>query len=345
LNLAGVVLNMVAGERHLRIAQESIEDATGVPVLGSIPRLRGLEARERHLGLVTVEETEDAEAWPRRIAAEMEGRLDLDRILAIAGSAPPVAAAAAEAWGYRAEVPVRIGVIRDSAFPFYYQENLEALTAGGAELIWIRALDDRELPAIDALYIGGGFPETHGARLAGNRRFKESLQRAARDGLPIYAECGGAVYLGRSLCCQGTSHEMAGVLPLDFEFCPRPQGHGYTEWLVDGPNPFYPEGAVIRGHEFHYTRVRSWDRSLGSICAVKRGVGFKDQREGIRLGNVVAFYGHVHALGCREWSEGLLRAAVRRSREKGPKPGIELRRNTSLISETNINTPAGAKGG
>lgn len=313
LDLRGIVLNMVAGERHGTVAAAAIEDATGIPVLGSIPRLAGLRAPERHLGLVTVEETPDALSRFRSIAAGMEGRLDIDRIIDIARAAPeaPRPALPAEV-EWRSTERVRIGVIRDSAFPFYYPENLEALTDAGAELIWIRALDDAELPEIDALYIGGGFPETHGSLLAGNRRFRDSLRRAAADGLPIFAECGGTVYLGRKLHYHGECYDMAGVLPLDFEFCPRPQGHGYTEWRVDRENPFYPVGSLIRGHEFHYTRVREWDPGLASICSVERGVGFPGRREGVVMGNVAAFYGHIHALGCGIWARGLVEAAVRR---------------------------------
>jgi len=273
-------------------------------------------APERHLGLVTVEETPDAAARLAAIAAAMEGRLDVDAILAIAASAPelppegaPLRARLPES-GPEGPSPIRtrIGVIRDSAFPFYYPENLEALADAGAELVWIRALDDQELPAIDALYIGGGFPETHGARLAGNRRFRESLRRTAAGGLPIYAECGGTVFLGQRLYFRGECHEMAGVLPLDFEFCETPQGHGYTEWLIEADNPFFRAGATVRGHEFHYTRVKDWDPAVETVARVERGTGFPGGREGVRVGNTVGFFGHVHALGCAEWAQGVVTA-------------------------------------
>ena len=312
LDLRGVVLNMVAGERHRRVAAAAITDATGLPVLGAVPRLAGL-APERHLGLTTVEETPDALARLAALAAGMEGRIDVDGILAIAAAAPElVAIEVARTNEVATEVAptVKIGVIRDSAFPFYYQENLEALTDAGAELVWIRALDDPELPDIDALYIGGGFPETHGARLAGNRRFRESLRQAAAAGMPIYAECGGTVFLGRRLYYRGECHEMAGVLPIDFEFCETPQGHGYTEWRVDRDNPFYAAGTIIRGHEFHYTRVKDWGPAIETVTAVERGVGFPGGREGVRSGNAVGFYGHVHALGCAEWARGVVAAGA-----------------------------------
>jgi cobyrinic acid a,c-diamide synthase len=313
LKIAGVVLNQVAGKRHQDIATRAIEEITGIPVLGAAPKLKKVQARERHLGLVTPEETPEAERWVFQVAEEVGPYLDMDRIVEAAYSAgafePP---AAGPEPGYRAAREVRIGVIRDSAFPFYYAENLEALERAGAWLVWIRAVDDPELPEVDALYIGGGFPETHGKVLAGNRRFRQSIRAAVEKGLPVYAECGGAIYLGRRLYYQGGEHEMVGVVPLDFEFCPRPQGHGYTAWRIDRENPFYRAGTEVRGHEFHYTRVRGFDPDRAvTVAQVIRGEGFGARREGVMVKNVVAFYGHVHALGCPEWTEGLVRAAER----------------------------------
>jgi cobyrinic acid a,c-diamide synthase len=331
LKLSGVVLNRVAGSRHQDIAARSIEEITGIPVLGAAPKLKKIQAPERHLGLVTPEETPGAEQWVFQVAREIEPYLDIPRILEIARAAGDYAARPEDERlpldpGPRA----RIGVIRDSAFPFYYAENLEALERAGAELIWIRAVDDPELPELDALYIGGGFPETHGQVLSGNLRFRESLKAAVEGGLPVYAECGGAIYLGRRLYYQGVAHEMVGILPFDFEFCPRPQGHGYTLWRVDRENPFYAKGTEVRGHEFHYTRVKEFDPAkTETVAAVERGTGFDGSREGVRVKNVVAFYGHVHALGCPEWAKGLVRAGRQHAERRlghGPQP-IKRRKN------------------
>lgn len=334
--IAGVVLNQVSGARHERVAREAIEEACGIPVLGAVPKLSRAKAAERHLGLVTPEESQEPEKWVREMAEEIEPHLQIDKILELAKTAPalrpggPALESSVPVSG-----PVRIGVIRDSAFPFYYAENLEALERAGAELSWIRAVDDPELPEVDALYLGGGFPETHAGVLSGNHRFRASLTRAVETGLPVYAECGGAIYLGRRLYYQGQSYEMAGILPVDFEFCPRPQGHGYTEWRVDRENPFYPVGAVIRGHEFHYTRVKPSDEPTAeTVCEVLRGVGFDGRREGIRVKNVTAFYGHVHALGCPEWAQGLIRAAVQYRKDRKQKSeAVSKRMSTKKAAE------------
>ncbi len=313
LRIKGVILNRVAGTRHREMAVNAVESSTGVPVLGCVPRLSRQYAPERHLGLVTPEETPDARLLVEEVSEEISGHLDGERIKDIALSAgrfePDVAQ---EEKGFKASAPIRIGVVRDSAFPFYYFENLEALTNAGAQLVWINSIDDPELPDIHALYLGGGFPETHAAVLSARVGFKESLKKAVDSGLPVYAECGGSIFLGRRLYYRGECFEMAGILPVDYEFCKRPQAHGYTFWRVDFENPFYRVGELIRGHEFHYTRVREWNGNRPHTAVkVERGVGFGDARDGIRVGNVVAFYGHVHALGCPEWAEGMVRAAER----------------------------------
>ena len=148
-----------------------------------------------------------------------------------------------------------IGVIKDSAFQFYYPENLEALSKQGAKVVEISAVRETILPEVDGLYIGGGFPETHAQVLAENNSFRQSLREAARRGLPIYAECGGLMYLGESLNIGEKTYPMAGVLPIGFGMEKRPQGHGYTLLEVEEENPFFPVGREIRGHEFHYSRV------------------------------------------------------------------------------------------
>ncbi|MFO8056872.1 MAG: cobyrinate a,c-diamide synthase [bacterium] len=311
VRIAGVVLNRVAGDRHERVVSRSIEEAAGVPVVGAVPKLAGAVTPERHLGLVTPEETLDAEDWITNLGREIAPYLDVDRMLEF-GALPAtrrVPGIESRA-GVSLSRGVKIGVVHDSAFPFYYPENLEALEREGAELIYLRAVDGGELPDIDALYVGGGFPETHAELLSGNHVFKRSLRERVESGLPVYAECGGAILLGRRIYYRERWYEMAGVLPLDFEFCDKPQGHGYTEWEIESENPFYEAGTRLRGHEFHYTRAVDFSpERLDTVCRVLRGSGFGDGREGVRVHNVAAFYGHVHALGSPEWARGLVKAA------------------------------------
>ena len=140
---------------------------------------------------------------------------------------------------------VRIGIIRDSAFQFYYPENFEELEKRGAELVEISAMEERELPDIDALYIGGGFPETNAIALAKNTAFKKSLRNAVEGGLPVYAECGGLMYLGKALLLENKTYPMSGIFPLTFCLEKKPQAHGYTVVEISAENPFYPQRHIV----------------------------------------------------------------------------------------------------
>ncbi len=194
---------------------------------------------------------------------------------------------------------LRIGVLRDSAFQFYYPENLEALSDDGAELVFISALIEKEIPELDGLYIGGGFPETHAEKLAQNLVFKKSLKDAVEAGLPVYAECGGLMYLSRTLRIDENIYPMVGVFPVDSVLERKPQGHGYIQVEVVEPNPFYPERTVLTGHEFHYSYLTGLDNPGASyVFKILRGHGMDGIRDGICYKNAL---GKVPARSCA-WS-------------------------------------------
>ncbi len=207
---------------------------------------------------------------------------------------------------------VRVGIIRDSAFQFYYPENIDALAKQGAEIVYVSPLKDAALPNLDALYIGGGFPETHAEKLALNKKFNSQLKSLAENGFPIYAECGGLMYLGEQLVLDNRSYPMVGILPVTFDFYKRPQGHGYTIVEVAVENPYYEVGTEIRGHEFHYSRVSQWDGNRSQLVfRMKRGAGIESDRDGILYKNVLATYTHIHALGTPGWAPALVRNAIK----------------------------------
>jgi cobyrinic acid a,c-diamide synthase len=212
---------------------------------------------------------------------------------------------------------VILGVIRDKAFQFYYPDNLEELERHGAVLREINALRDGALPDdIDALYIGGGFPETQAAELAANEGFCRSVKAAAEDGLPLYAECGGLIYLGRSLSVGENRYPMTAVLPVDFVLEKRPQAHGYTVLESGGSSPFLDKGISIRGHEFHYSRTSHIDGSLPMAYDVQRGFGIDGKNDGIIYKNVVASYTHIHALATPEWAPAMVNKAREHQRNR-----------------------------
>jgi len=325
--IKGVVLNRVAGSRHERILRENIDHYCGIPVLGAIPKLKTQIFPERHMGLVPTPE-HDWAAESIDVAAQVAAdHIDLDAIYELTQDLPPLevtasiqqpptrspesAMTAEDVNIHDASSRPRIGIIKDSAFQFYYPENIDALVAAGAETVFISPLAGQTLPQLDALYIGGGFPETHAKALANNKSFRITLKALAEDGLPIYAECGGLMYLGEALVLEKIPYPMVGVFPLTFDFYPRPQGHGYTVVTVENENPFYEVGTEIRGHEFHYSRVVQWSGGEKDLVfRMQRGVGITRDRDGLCYKNVLATYTHIHALGTPHWAQAMVRNAI-----------------------------------
>ena len=340
--ISGVILNRVANSRHEKKLRDSIEHYCGMPVIGAIPKLSEQHFPERHLGLVPTPEHDWANNSIEAISRIAEQHIDLDAVIAIAQKAPGLATEIGmskseignrssnievqqPASSIQDPVPsdhyaapgienpaVRIGVIKDSAFQFYYPENIDALVARGAEIVYVSPLKDSGLPELDALYIGGGFPETHAKQLSANTSFNCKLKALAENGFPIYAECGGLMYLGEQLILENISYPMVGILPVAFDFFKRPQGHGYTIVKVEGQNPYFNVGSEIRGHEFHYSRVSKRDSQKSALVfRMQRGAGIEKDRDGILYKNVLATYTHVHALGTPGWAPALVRNAIK----------------------------------
>jgi len=310
LNLAGVVINKVAGKRHEDVIREAIENDAGVPVVGAIPMIHGKEIfPSRHLGLVTPEEHETALEAISNAAGLVKKFVDVDKIIDIAEKAVEMKDGNLDLFNKCPMKDVRIGYFSDRAFSFYYPENLEHLEAQGAEIVKISSIDDKTLPDIHALYIGGGFPETNIESLTTNIEMMRSLKEAAENGFPIYAECGGLMYLAESMEIDGREYELSGILPIKVKMNRKPQGHGYMEAVVDKQNQYFNEGDIIRGHEFHYSSIVGKSETLESCLSLIRGSGCFDSRDGIIYKNVFASYMHLHTLSCRSWSKAMVKNA------------------------------------
>jgi cobyrinic acid a,c-diamide synthase len=322
VNFGGFILNQVAGPRHRKLIEQVIADTTDVPILGAVPRLGREYFPERHMGLIPPDEHDAAAQALDKVRDLARDHLDLDALERIAATAPARDQAAPPPEKAQSHRPVTIGVVRDSAFLFYYPENLEALTNAGARLVMVSALDDDRLPDLDGLYIGGGFPETHAAPLADNESFRRSVLAAARGGLPVWAECGGLMYLCRELVVGDRSYPMAGLFDVDLSMDRRPQAHGYTRLRVSAPNPFFPEGAVLAGHEFHYSRLTRNPADLDLAFTVERGQGITTGRDGMVYGNTVATFSHLHALSSPEWAPALVELARRRRDQPAGDPAM-----------------------
>lgn len=304
--VAGVILNQVANPRHRAKLADALGHA-GVRLVGALPRDAALAIPDRHLGLVPRGEDDRLLPVLEGLRAAAEAFLDIDALLEIARAAPPLGAPVAP------EMPgprpgVRVGVARDRAFSFYYADNLEALERAGADLVPVDTLGDRSLPAVDALYLGGGFPEVFLEALEANRGLRQEIRAAASDGLPIYSECGGLMYLARSVTWKGRSVPMVGVLPCHVEMTERPQGHGYVRARVTGPNPYFPVGTELRGHEFHYSRVAELDR-VDFAYRLSPGRGVRAGEDGVVVGNVLAAYTHLHASSVGGWADAIVARA------------------------------------
>ncbi|MBA3071298.1 MAG: hydrogenobyrinic acid a,c-diamide synthase (glutamine-hydrolyzing), partial [Nitrospirae bacterium] len=338
VDIKGVVLNYIAGSRHESIIRNSIEKYCKIPVLGAFPRMKEENFPERHMGLVPFQEHIGAQKAINKALEITEKYIDVDAVLKIADKASQL-----EVSGQRSAISnqqlknpplppfakggmggLRIGVIRDSAFQFYYPENFEELESRGAAIVEISALKERSLPDIDALYIGGGFPETHAIALAENSDFRDSLRKAVERGLPVYAECGGLMYLGESLVIDGRTYPMTGIFPFSFSLEKKPQAHGYSIAEVQKANPYYQEGAVLKGHEFHYSRVINPEAvsefktsNIYFAFGMKRGEGITDKLDGLCYKNVLATYTHTHALGTPEWTDGMIKKAEEYKRQRG----------------------------
>ncbi len=293
LRIAGVILNGVGGPRHLDFCKPQIEATTGLPVLGYLPRRDDFAQPERHLGLIPTVEGTVVQEWYDSLIAQVEETIDLEQILKLAGAANP-ADADPQIYPLNSQpTRARIAIAKDRAFSFYYQDSLDLLEAWGAELVPFSPLEDEALPAnVGGIYIGGGFPEMFARELADNRPMLDSMRGALARQLPVYAECGGLMYLGKSLSdLDGNDYPMVGALPVVSSMSNRRLTLGYREVEACANTPILERGQRVRGHEFHWSVL---EEQPDPNQAVYRVVDQDNRPEGFRVGSVWASYIHIH---------------------------------------------------
>jgi cobyrinic acid a,c-diamide synthase len=319
VRFAGIVLNNVGSDRHYRMLEMAIRSVTATPVLGRIPTDPAIAISERHLGLQTTEETTSAEnqAQDRLNAFARAGQLHLDLTplldlswqdaLAKSESAPPSRPAPR-----LGETRVRIGVARDKAFSFYYEDNFDLLREHGAEIVSFSPLAGTALPEnLDGLYLGGGYPELHADALSRNVALCREIRAFVEAGKPVYAECGGMIYLGRALTTiDGRSFAMTGALPLEFEMTPRLVHFGYVDVTFVEDCLLGEKGTQVRGHSFHCSRVRV-GAAMPAAYRLKYSLSGRDELEGFHYKNVLASYVHLHFRGNPALAASLVMAARR----------------------------------
>ncbi len=314
LRIAGVILSRLGGARHEAKLRAVIEYYTDVPVLGAVHEDPRLAIVERHLGLMPANEDGAAQSRIALLAAAVAKQVDLERLLAATISHAPPSAAPSLSLPDRPGVrmpegagsrPVVIGVARDRAFGFYYPDDLEALERAGAELLFFDTLRDARLPRVDGLVIGGGFPEVFMRELEANAALRGDILAAIEAGLPAYAECGGLMYLARSLSWRGDTRCMVGAIAGDVVVHDRAVGRGYVKLIPTDAHPWLDRGeerAEVPAHEFHYSSIEGLAADTRFAYRVARGHGTDGKSDGIVVNNLLANYAHLRSVGNYDWA-------------------------------------------
>ena len=309
-DVAAIVLNRVAGARHEATLRAAIEGEAGVRVLGAIPDGAGTGLVQRHLGLMPPNESGEADATIARLAEATGPAIDVDGILALAAECEP-SVATLRRGPCPVKVPgVRIGIAKDRAFGFYYPDDLEALQAAGATLVAFDALREARLPDVDGLFLGGGFPESCARALEANASLRDELRRAIDAGLPVHAECGGLMYLCRSLTHDGATYRMVGAIAADAVMHAKPVGKGYVTLEPTASHPWGGD-ATWQAHEFHYSSLENVDPRTVFAYRMARGHGIDGRHDGIVHRNTLACYAHLRSVGGNDWAARFV-AHVRR---------------------------------
>jgi cobyrinic acid a,c-diamide synthase len=301
VNIAGVIFNQVGGSRQEKRLREVVEHYTDIPVLGMVAHNPKLLIEERHLGLVPGNEDADAAATIQALAHAVAEGVDLDNLLSVSQPMPTPFGGALP--NEPLSPTVTIGVARDSAFGFYYPDDLEAMERAGARLIFFSPLNDACIPDVDGLFFGGGFPETHLDALTANSAMRTSVKSFIEAGGVVYAECGGMMYLCKTLQWQGRRVEMVGAIAADAVMYPRPQGRGYMRLVERENHPWSGTrpGEVIGVHEFHYSRLENLEGDLSYAYDLARGVGIDGRHDGLIYKNLLAGYAHQRNCGDNRW--------------------------------------------
>lgn len=299
VKINGVILNKVAGDRHESKLVQAIEHYTDIPVVGAIRRSKELVIDERHLGLMPANETPESQNFIDRAAEHITDQVDLSALLtsnqATIKSSPLVI--------NNITSTLTVAVAKDSAFGFYYPDDLNTFESLGVDLVYFDTLTDAKLPKADALFIGGGFPEMQLDALSANQSLLTDIKTKIEAGLPAYAECGGLMYLSRKITDQGKSYKMAGVIEADTLMTPKPIGRGYVQLAPTNNHPWNKVAKQISAHEFHYSKLENIDPKTHYAYEVLRGVGVDNNHDGILTHNLLATYSHLRSVGGNYWVE------------------------------------------
>lgn len=294
LKIEGVILNQVKNKKHYLKAKESVEKLAKTEVIGGIPRDESIKVQQRHLGLVPAVERETILNSIKKWGQVIEENLDLDLLIEIMASSTKLNEKIRPPWSKNNNKRVKIGIAMDEVFSFYYQDNIDSLKDNKAKIVFLSPLKDEEIPDLDGIYMGGGYPEIFAPQLSANTSFIKSIKRFHEDGRPIYAECGGLMYLCNSIC----GYEMCDIFPYTTEMTKKVQGLSYVIAKAVKDNIIVNKGTIFRGHEFHYSKIDIKGKAPVFAFDILRGRGIEDQHDGLMEKNTLASYLHTHVAAC-----------------------------------------------
>ena len=301
INIAGVILNKVKNRAHYEKTKRSIEEITKTEVIGGIKRDDNISIEQRHLGLVPARERETSiryiDIWAKTIAES----IDLDRLVEIAKSAPKITSGRIPIWNKLNKQPVKIGVAYDEVFNFYYKENIESLEANNAKIEYFSPLSDENLPDVDGLYIGGGYPELFSKELSQNTQMLKDIKEFHNEYRPIFAECGGLMYLMNSI----HDDKVVNIYPYKAVLTDKVQALKYTIAEVQEDNIISKKGEIFHGHEFHYSKVIVNDLKNPLAFKITRGKGSYNLQDGFMEKNTLASYVHTHVAAMPDFAGNL----------------------------------------
>ena len=299
VNIAGIILNKVAGERHESKLIQAIEHYTDLDVIGSVRRSKELIIDERHLGLMPANEAPQSQQFIDSASRLIAEQVDLNKIISFEKNiqttiAPSINITAAK---------LKVGVAKDSSFGFYYQDDLDKFNQLGVEIIYFDTHKDAHLPHCDGLFIGGGFPEMQLEALSANQSLIKDIKLKIEQGLPTYAECGGLMYLTNQITSDTGTYPMVGVIDAQTSMSPKPIGRGYVQLAPSKDHPWKNVAKTIYAHEFHYSKLDNIDPNTRYAFKVLRGVGVDNMQDGIIKYNLLASYTHLRNVGGNQWVE------------------------------------------
>jgi len=287
--ICGIILNKIGSKKHETLCQDALKKV-GLPILGVIPRNNDLSLESRHLGLIPVREKSSLDGKIKSIAKSISGFIDIEKIVKLAKSAPPLL----PVHGAKdRKIQTRIAVAMDESFNFYYQDNLDLLRRLGAEIVFFSPISDKKIPSCDGIYIGGGFPEVKADLLQKNDIMKKLIKKYAQDGLPIYAECGGLMYLTKSIHYKSGKFKMVGLFDA-VTVMEKKLKLNYTSAKIRQKSPFSLQPTTVKGHEFHYSELDLLPKDSKFAYDMSIGIGIKDKKDGLIVHNTLASYMHVH---------------------------------------------------